>query len=67
MIDCTKKSDISNGDCTMQNGTKKRKNGIDTYQRILKISSELFARNGFDGVSVYDIAKGFGDRRKLLI
>jgi AcrR family transcriptional regulator len=51
----------------MQNGTKKRKNGIDTYQRILKISSELFARNGFDGVSVYDIAKGFGDRRKLLI
>ncbi|MFA0814493.1 MAG: TetR/AcrR family transcriptional regulator [Anaerofustis sp.] len=44
----------------MQNGTKKRKNGIDTYQRILKISSELFARNGFDGVSVYDIAKGCG-------
>ena len=35
----------------------KRKNGIETYSRILVMASELFAKSGFDGVSMQEIAE----------
>lgn len=38
----------------------KRKNGIETYSRILVMASELFAKSGFDGVSMQEIAEKAG-------
>ncbi|MEL7603195.1 MAG: TetR/AcrR family transcriptional regulator [Bacillota bacterium] len=48
----------------MENATekKKRKNGIETRERLLDAAAELFARQGFDGVSVYAIASAAGIR-----
>ena len=39
---------------------KKRKRGLATYRTILDASAELFARGGYDGVSVRDIAHSAG-------
>lgn len=39
---------------------------MDTKERILRISLELFAQKGFDGVSVRDIAKEVGVRESAL-
>jgi len=41
-------------------GTKKRKRGIETKRAILDTAAELFAKNGFDGVSMREIANGTG-------
>lgn len=41
----------------MKDTVKKRKAGIETYSRILDVSADLFARKGYDGVSLYEIAR----------
>ena len=40
-----------------QESIQKRKKGLETTRQILNVSADLFARNGFDGVSVRQIAK----------
>lgn len=45
---------------------QKRKKGLETARRILDIASDLFARNGYDGVSVREIAKKTGIRESSL-
>lgn len=39
---------------------RKRKKGLETADRILRASAELFAANGFDGVSLTQIAEASG-------
>ena len=41
---------------------KKRKRGIATSRAILDVAADLFARRGYDGVSVREIAQGAGIR-----
>jgi len=50
----------------MQQSIKKRKNGIETKNRILKISSGLFAHKGYNGVSVHEIAAQAGIKESSL-
>ena len=45
---------------------KKRKKGLETIQNILDISADLFARNGYDGVSLRQIAKYAGIKESSL-
>ena len=45
-----------------QTAPKKRKQGIATARAILDVAADLFARRGYDGVSVREIAKGAGIR-----
>ena len=48
---------------TMEETTiKKRKRGIATSRAILDVAADLFARRGYDGVSVREIAQGAGIR-----
>ncbi len=47
----------------MKNETQsiqKRKRGIETTSRILEISADLFARKGYDNVSIHEIAVAVG-------
>lgn len=39
---------------------QKRKKGIETTNRILEISADLFAHKGYDSVSVHEIAEAVG-------
>lgn len=41
---------------------KKRKNGIETRERLLDSAADLFARQGYDGVSMHAIAAAAGIR-----
>jgi len=41
---------------------KKRKRGVTTTRAILDVAADLFARHGYDGVSVREIAQGAGIR-----
>ena len=41
---------------------KKRKQGVATSRAILDVAADLFARRGYDGVSVREIAQGAGIR-----
>jgi AcrR family transcriptional regulator len=45
---------------------QKRKKGLETKRRILDIASDLFARNGYDGVSLRQIAKNTGIKESSL-
>lgn len=47
---------------TEQNTPNKRKRGLATTRAILDVAAELFARRGYDGVSVREIALGAGIR-----
>jgi AcrR family transcriptional regulator len=47
-------------------GVKKRKKGIDTTNKILEVSADLFAHKGYDNVSVYEIAKAVGIKESSL-
>jgi AcrR family transcriptional regulator len=38
----------------------KRKNGLETYRKIVEIASELFARYGYNGVTIREIAEKVG-------
>ena len=50
----------------MQQESKKRRNGIETRNRILEVSANLFAHRGYDGVSVHEIAARSGIRESSL-
>jgi len=39
---------------------RKRKKGLETTRQVLDIAADLFARNGYDGVSVRQIAENAG-------
>ena len=41
-------------------GIQKRKKGIETTNRILEISADLFAHKGYDSVSMHEIAEAVG-------
>jgi AcrR family transcriptional regulator len=45
---------------------QKRKKGIETTNRILEISADLFAHRGCDSVSVHEIAKAVGIRESSM-
>lgn len=45
---------------------QKRKKGLETLRKILDISADLFARNGYDGVSMRLIAKKAGIKESSL-
>ncbi len=45
---------------------RKRKKGLETTDRILRASAELFAANGFDAVSLTQIAEASGMRESSL-
>ncbi|MGE5677137.1 MAG: TetR/AcrR family transcriptional regulator [Pseudomonadota bacterium] len=47
-------------------GVQKRKKGLETTQQILDVSAELFARNGYDGVSTRQIAELVGIKESSL-
>ncbi len=49
-----------------QESIQKRKKGLETTRQILNVSADLFARNGFDGVSVRQIAEKAGIRESSL-
>lgn len=44
----------------------KRKRGIDTTNRILETAAQLFARKGYDNVSLREIAEGVGVKESSL-
>ncbi|SDN00065.1 TetR/AcrR family transcriptional regulator [Acetanaerobacterium elongatum] len=46
--------------------TNKRKKGLETQQQILEAASDLFARNGYEGVSVREIAEKVGIKESSL-
>lgn len=46
--------------------TRKRKRGLETTRRILDAAADLFARNGYDGVSVREIAEKVGIKESSL-
>ncbi|HAS90892.1 MAG TPA: hypothetical protein DCS12_01085 [Clostridiales bacterium] len=46
--------------------TQKRKKGLETTRQILNISADLFARNGYDSVSVRKIAENAGIKESSL-
>jgi len=45
---------------------QKRKRGIETANRILEVSAGQFARKGYDGVSVHEIAAAVGIKESSL-
>lgn len=45
---------------------QKRKKGLETKRNILDISADLFARNGYDGVSMRQIAENTGIKESSL-
>ena len=45
---------------SMHSGVQKRKRGLDTIRRILDTAADLFARNGYDSVSMRGIAEKVG-------
>lgn len=45
---------------------QKRKKGLETTRQILDIAADLFARNGYDGVSVRQIAEKAGIKESSL-
>lgn len=45
---------------------KKRKQGIATARAILDVAADLFARRGYDGVSIREIAQGAGIRESSI-
>jgi len=45
---------------------QKRKKGLETRRQILDITADLFARNGYDGVSVRQIAEKAGIKESSL-
>lgn len=45
---------------------KKRKKGLETIRNILDISADLFAKNGYDGVSMRQIAENAGIKESSL-
>ncbi len=47
-------------------GIQKRKKGIETANRILEISAELFARKSYDAVSVREISEAAGIKESSL-
>ncbi|HHU06103.1 MAG TPA: TetR/AcrR family transcriptional regulator [Clostridiales bacterium] len=47
-------------------GVQKRKKGLETTEQILNAAADLFARNGYDGVSVRQIAKNAGIKESSL-
>ncbi len=48
------------------NPVKKRRNGIETTRRILEIGADLFARKGYDNVSLREIADAVGIKESSL-
>ncbi|MGE5626657.1 MAG: TetR/AcrR family transcriptional regulator [Solirubrobacterales bacterium] len=48
------------------NTIQKRKKGIETRRRVLDVSSALFAINGYEGVTVREIAKEAGIKESSL-
>jgi AcrR family transcriptional regulator len=53
-------------DNTKSGGVQKRKKGLETARQILDAAAELFARNGYDGVSVRGIAQNAGIKESSL-
>ena len=51
---------------TTDTGTNKRKKGIETQNRILEVASDLFARRGFDSVSIRQITREVGIKESSL-
>lgn len=51
---------------TKNENIQKRKKGLETTRQILDISADLFARNGYDGVSVRTIAEKTGIKESSL-
>lgn len=49
-----------------EKSAQKRRRGIETSRRIMDAAAELFAQNGFDGVSVQRIAQRAGIRESSL-
>lgn len=47
-------------------GVQKRKKGLETTRQILDIAADLFARNGYDGVSLREIAEKTGIKESSL-
>ena len=47
-------------------GIQKRKKGIETVNRILEISADLFAHKGYDGVTGHEIAEMVGIRESSM-
>ncbi|WMJ86554.1 TetR/AcrR family transcriptional regulator [Anaerocolumna sp. MB42-C2] len=47
-------------------GVQKRKKGLETTRQILDAAADLFARNGYDGVSVREIAEKAGIKESSL-
>lgn len=50
----------------INDGIQKRKRGLETTRQILDIAADLFARNGYDGVSVRAIAEKAGIKESSL-
>lgn len=55
-----------NMDTVKNEGVQKRKRGLETTRQILDTTAELFARNGYDGVSVREIAEKAGIKESSL-
>lgn len=55
-----------NMDTVKNEGVRKRKKGLETTRQILDTTAELFARNGYDGVSVREIAEKAGIKESSL-
>ena len=53
-------------DNVKSDGAQKRKRGVATTRQILDISADLFAKNGYDGVSVRAIAEKVGIKESSL-
>jgi len=47
-------------------GRRKRGRGAETWRQILDVGAELFAQNGYDGVSVREIAEKVGIRESSI-
>lgn len=58
--------EMSHMDDIKNNCVQKRKKGLETARQILDISADLFARNGYDGVSMREIAKKVGIKESSL-
>lgn len=55
-----KKKEMRCLDNSKNESVQKRKKGLETTRQILDIAADLFARNGYDGVSVREIADKAG-------
>ena len=53
-------------DDTNNTNLRKRKKGLETTRQILDIAAGLFARNGYDGVSLREIARKVGIQESSL-